>query len=97
MLGYRLYVLRVGRNFLFPETQTSTPHPAKETCPSPFLVLKEKERFTSRRRNRSAAGTIRGSSWKSKKRIKESISSEARRRQTNADHSIATRRQETFR
>jgi hypothetical protein len=37
---------------------------------------------------------IRGSSWKSKKRIKESISSEARRRQINADHSIATRRQE---
>ena len=63
----------------------------------PSLVLKEKARFTSRRRNRWAAGTIRDSSWKSKKRIKESISSEARRRQTNADHSIATRRQETFR
>ena len=60
----------------------------------PISGPKEKERFTSRRRNRWAAGTIRGSSWKSKKRIKESIFSEARRRQIDADHSIATRRQE---
>jgi len=73
---------------------TNPPHPGKGTCPFPSLVLKETALFTSRRRNRWAAGTIRDSSWKSKKRIKESISSEARRRQINADHSIATRRQE---
>ena len=66
-------------DFWSQETQTSTALQVKRTSPFPSPVQKEKEQSTQRQLSRLADGTILGSSWKSKKRINESIFSKSRR------------------
>src|SRR5206468_8429293 len=66
-------------DFCSQETQTSTPLRVNRTSPFPSPVQTEKEQFTQRQLSRLVDGTILGSSWKSKKRINESIFSKSRR------------------
>src|SRR2546427_12473165 len=81
-------LVRLSRtDFWSQETQTSTALQVKRTSPFPSPVQKEKEQSTQRQLSRLADGTILGSSWKSKKRINESIFSKSRRLCARSNHS----------